>query len=53
MIGAIIALEGARDENLYLPVAGGLYILTSLDCLDQTKHNVFEVREGQIREFPD
>lgn len=47
MIGAIVASESSGDEELYLQGTGGRYILTGCDCLRQTGHSDFEVREAR------
>lgn len=46
-IGAMRALDRARDKELYLAIAGSLYHLTSLNCSDQTVHIDFEVPKDQ------
>lgn len=48
IIGAVIVLDNAGDEESYLPVTGVRYLLTGRGCTDQIGHNTFEVREGRI-----
>lgn len=51
IIGAIMALNFAGSEELYLPVTGRQYLLTGCDCPDQTGHNDLEVRRGRSSLF--
>lgn len=43
--GTVMGLESAGDEVRYLPVTGAWYLPTGRGYIDQTGHNVFEVRE--------
>lgn len=39
----MLALSRAGDEELYLPMTGGLYLLAGRDCLNRTGHNYVDV----------
>lgn len=41
--GPMMGLDIAENEELYLPVISGRYLLGGRDCLDQTGHNDIEV----------
>lgn len=41
MIRAMVALDSARDKELYLPVTTVSYLLIAGDCLGETMHNDF------------
>lgn len=47
IIGAILTLHTAEDEELSLPVPAARYLLKSRDCLGQPEHNVFNFRDGR------
>lgn len=49
MMGAMRASNRAGDEELYLPVAAVLNVLTGCDCANQTEQNDFEVLQGWSR----
>lgn len=49
--GSVISLDLPRNDKLYLPVTGGPYFLTGLDCQNQSEHSDFEVREGRSTRF--
>lgn len=51
IIGATMALDTARNAELYLPVTGGRYFLRFGDCSDQTECHDFEVREARGTRF--
>lgn len=47
IIGVLMAFGFARNERIYLFGTGGRYLLTGLDCLDQTGHVDIELRDGR------
>lgn len=47
MLGAMMDLDSAGKENLYMPVTGSCNLLTGCGCSDHTGHNHFEFWEGQ------
>lgn len=48
---AIMALDTAGNDNVYLPIIGGFKVLAGRDCTDNVTHNDYEVQEGCIRGF--
>lgn len=51
MIGSVVALDIARNEELYFSVTGGLYLLTGRNFHNQPEGNSFEVGEGRSPGF--
>lgn len=48
---AMIALDSARDEELYSPLTGGRYLLIGHDYRDQTGYSDLEVRKVGAQSF--
>lgn len=51
MISATLAFDSYGDDELYLPLTGGRYLLTDRDCPDHIRQNGPEVQKGRSSWF--
>lgn len=47
IVGAMMVLDNAENEELYLPVASDYFLLKGRDRPDQTRYNDYDVRGDQ------